>query len=91
MQNLSLQILDLSYAGIGDNAMHEIAEGIGESIHLYSIDLRHNHFEKEGLHSLIKALKKTMVCSVLKLEGIFFDEEDADLLGTFLTDSMCKI
>ena len=77
MQNMSLMELDLRYAGIGDLAMKEIAHGISESIHLETIDLRHNHFEKEGLHALIDALKKTMVCQKLKLEGIFFDMEDA--------------
>ena len=59
---MSLTHLDLRYSGIGDLAMVEIAEGIGESIHLEEIDLRHNLFEKEGLLALIKALKKTMVC-----------------------------
>ena len=71
--------------------MKEIAKGIKESVHLKCIDLRHNLFEKEGLHALINALKNTMTCEILKLEGIFIDMEDADKLVSFLTHKDCHI
>lgn len=91
MANMSLKCLDLRYCGIGDNAMAELAKGIRESIHLTEVDMRHNHFEKQGLHDLINALKATMVCRKLKFECVYIDKEDADLLTTFLTDIDCSL
>ena len=65
--------MTLIEAGIGDLAMIEIANGIKEAICLEYIDLRHNHFEQVGFEALIEALKATMACKVLLLEGFQVD------------------
>ena len=41
------------------------------------VDLRHNHFERQGFVALIDALKSTMVCKVLQLEGYQIEMEEA--------------
>jgi Ran GTPase-activating protein (RanGAP) involved in mRNA processing and transport len=91
MQNVSLKHLTLIGCGIGDRAMIEIAKGISEAICLELVDLRHNHFEKVGYTALIEALKSTMVCKDLLLEGLTFQMEEAELLCTFLEAPGCLL
>ena len=66
---MSIKRLTLIDAGLGNLAMIEIAKGIKEAISLEYIDLRHNRFERPGFQALIDALKATMACKVLQLEG----------------------
>ena len=69
MQNVSLKQLTLNSAGLGDLAMIEIAKGIREAICLEKVDIRHNHFEERGFLALVDALKATMACKILQIEG----------------------
>ena len=78
-------------AGIGDLAMIELAKGIQEAICLETIDLRFNHFERKGFEALIKAMKETMACKVLRLEGLQIEKEEAELLGSFVRQPDCLI
>ena len=91
MQNVSLKHLTLIEAGIGDLAMIEIAKGIKEAINLEYVDLRHNHFEQAGFKALVEALKETMACRALLLEGYDIYNEDADLLCSFLERPGCLL
>lgn len=49
--------------------MIELSKGIREALCLETIDLRFNHFERQGFEALINAMKETMACKVFKLEG----------------------
>ena len=91
MQNVSLKHLTLIECGIGEYAMIEIAKGIREAICLEYVDLRHNHFEKEGFVALIDALKATMACKVLQLEGLAIGIEEAELLASFFNHADCQL
>ena len=91
MSNVSLKSLTLIESGIGDYAMIELAKGIKEAVCLEFVDLRHNHFESEGFVALVDALKCTMACKVLQLEGFHIHEEDALLLADFLTQPNCLL
>lgn len=71
--------------------MVEIANGIKEAICLEFIDLRHNHFEQQGFKALINALKATMACKVLQLEGFQLGIEEAKMLRVFLENPDCAL
>ena len=88
---MTLKHLTLISAGIGDLAMVEIAKGIQEAICLEFIDLRHNHFERVGFEALITALKSTMACKVLYLEGFHLEMIEARLLTDFLKQPGCLL
>ena len=91
MQNMSLKHLTLIDCGIGNRALKEIAKGIKEAICLQYVDLRHNNFETEGLRALIDALKATMACKVLQIEGYYFKMEEAEMIASFLNEPNCVI
>lgn len=71
--------------------MIELAKGIREAICLETIDLRFNHFEKNGFVALIDAMKETMACKVFKLEGFQIEAEEAKILGDFFCQPNCLI
>ena len=88
---MSLKHLTLSDVGIGDLAMIEIAKGIKEAICLEHVDLRHNHFEQRGFEALIDALKETMACKVLQLEGFQIKMQQARMLADFFLQPNCLL
>lgn len=88
---MSLKHLVLIEAGIGDLAMRELAKGIKEAICLETVDLRFNHFEREGFCALMDALETTMACKVFRLEGFQIAQEEAKRLGSFFSQPDCLI
>ena len=90
-QNVSLKSLTLIDAGIGDRAMTQIVKGISESICIEYIDLRDNLFEEAGFVELVKAMKITRACKVLKLQGLKINKNVCDILSSFFKHRECKI
>ena len=88
---MSVKRLTLIDAGLGNLAMIEISKGIKEAISLEYIDLRHNRYELPGFKALIDALKTTMACKVLQLEGFCIQMEEAKLLASFLEHPECQL
>lgn len=88
---MTLKHLVLIQAGLGDLALTEIAKGIKEAYCLEFIDLRHNHFESKGFEALTDALKTTMACKVLQIEGFHMMAAEGQLISSFLMHPDCMI
>ena len=54
--NSSIQKLEIVNCGLDDASMIQISQGVGLAKQLKHLDLRHNHFEAQGLHTLTNAL-----------------------------------
>ena len=69
--------LTLQGCGLDDAAMIQIASGLQASKHLKHLDLRNNHFEAQGMHSLASTLQAIGSCQTLMLEDAELDDEQA--------------
>lgn len=57
--------------------MVALSKGISEALNLEVIDLEYNKFEDVGFKALMKAMRKTMACKVLLLQGVHINVEMA--------------
>ena len=73
----TLSELTLSFCGLDDAGIIQIASSLAVCQQLKYLDLRSNCFEVQGLHSVMDALLQVSSCKTLMLEDIEVDEEQA--------------
>lgn len=70
----SLHIID---AGVADNGMTELSNGLSQCPSLIDLDISHNIFGPEGLSAVLNAMLHTMSIQKFALHGLKIELEQA--------------